>query len=260
MQKVDHSAGGEVDYLAPPGRERIAVSRLDGAQPGVIFFGGLRSDMTTVKALRVEAICRDLGRSCTRFDYSGHGLSSGRFEDGTISRWLADAEMVVEQAPGSRHVFVGSSLGGWLALLLAVKRPYLVASILGISAAVDFTEYVHDCLFLDEQREQLATRGLVEIPDCRGGSPFAIAKDLIEDGRKHLLLKQNLIPIECPIRLINARNDRDIPWDTGLKLAEKLQTNDVQVTIIKDGAHQLDRPSDLKVLKSTLVCLLSQTS
>jgi pimeloyl-ACP methyl ester carboxylesterase len=249
-----------VEYLIRADSERIAVSRLDGCRPGVIFFGGLRSDMNGVKALHVEAICRCEGRACTRFDYSGHGRSGGQFEDGTISQWLADAATVVEAAGQGPHIFVGSSLGGWLALLLAIEKPETAAAIVGVSAAADFTAYVRDSLFSDTHRQELAREGRVLIPDCHGGPPFAITRTLIEDGERHLLLERKSLPIKCPIRLIHARKDRDVPWDTGLRLAEKVQSSDVQVKIIKDGEHQLARPSDLGILETTLISMFDSTS
>jgi pimeloyl-ACP methyl ester carboxylesterase len=257
MQDIANTDRPDIEFLTVEGGRRIAVSRLDGASPGVIFFGGLRSDMTGAKALHVETICRRAGRACTRFDYSGHGQSDGDFEDGTISRWLADARVVVDKTGGERHVFVGSSLGGWLALLLAMEKPDRVSAVVGISVAVDFTRYVHDVLFADAHRKELADEGRVLIPDCHGGPPFAITRDLIEDGRDHLLLDRKTLPIECPVRLICARHDKDIPWDTGLRLADKLKSPDVQVTVIKDGEHQLARPSDLQVLQRMLTPFLT---
>lgn len=248
-----------VEYVTRGHGERLAVSRIHGHAPGVIFFGGLRSDMDGAKALHVESVCRREGRACTRFDYSGHGRSGGRFEDGTISSWLADAERVVDSVGNGPHILVGSSLGGWLALLLAIEKPDCAAAIVGISAAADFTAHVRDRLFSDTQRTELATDGRVLVPDCHGGPPFVITRDLIEDGERHLLLNRTSLPIKCPVRLICARTDRDIPWDTGLKLSDKMQSEDVQVTVIKDGEHQLARPSDRTVLETALVSMFHST-
>ena len=235
---------------------RLAFSQLDGSEPGVVFFGGLRSDMTGKKALYVEDMCRRLGRSCMRFDYTGHGRSDGHFEEGTVTRWLSDARRILSDCakPGPK-LFVGSSLGGWIALLLAMEMPERCAGIVGISAAIDFTRHVHDSIFGDAQRDEMARTGRVLVPDCHGGEPFAISRDLIDDGDRHLLLNRDVVPIGCPVRLIHARQDRDVPWDVGLKLADRLESEDVVVTVVKDGEHQLDRESDLRVLESTLAAL-----
>ena len=254
--RTDHD---HLQFLTRADGERLAVSRLDGNKPGVIFLGGLRSDMNGAKAQRVEAVCRREGRACIRFDYSGHGRSGGKFEDGTISNWLADAAHVVDDAGEGPHILVGSSLGGWLALLLAIERPECAAAIVGISAAADFTAYVRDSLFSDAHRRELAEDGRVLVPDCHGGPPFVITRALIEDGERHLLLNRKSLPIGCPVRLIHARKDRDVPWDTGLKLSEKMQSSDVHVTIIKDGEHQLARASDLDVLEAALMAMFATT-
>ena len=244
-------------FLLHDDGSRIGVTCLDGTSPGVIFFAGLHSGMTSLKAAHIETICRRAGRAFVSFDYFGHGCSDGRFEEGTITRWLSDARLILHDAGAGPHAFVGSSLGGWIALLLAIENPDRVAAIIGLSAAVDFTEYVHDVLFTKEQRRLIATEGQVSVPDCHGGPPFVITRELIEDGKRHLLLNNDAIPIACPVRLVHARSDRDIPWDTGLKLAEKLESPDVHVTIIKDGIHELSRPSDLHVLEATLAMLFS---
>lgn len=252
---VATAAQATTQLIGEPGA-RLAVSRLEGGEPGVVFFGGLRSDMTGKKALHVEDLCRRHGRSCLRFDYSGHGRSDGSFEAGTVTRWLSDARRVVSDcaAPGPK-LFVGSSLGGWIALLLALDVPDRVAGIVGISAAVDFTRHLHDSIFGDAQREEMAETGRVLVPDCHGGEPFSISRDLIEDGDRHLLLNRDAVPVTCPVRLIHARRDRDVPWDVGLRLADRLKSQDVNVTIIKDGEHQLDREGDLEVLDSKLLAL-----
>ena len=260
MPETVQNALGSVAYLTRPQGERLAVCRLDGCEPGVIFFGGLRSDMEGTKARRVEEICRRDGRACLRFDYSGHGRSGGRFEDGTISDWLADAAHVIDEVSDGPQIFIGSSLGGWIALLLAIQKPERAAAIIGISAAVDFTAHVRDTLFSDAQRKELVENDRVLVPDCHGGPPFVITRELIEDGDRHLLLPRKSIPIKCAMRLIHARNDRDVPWDVGLRLSETVESSDVHVTIIKDGEHQLARPSDLDVLQATLASVLGSVA
>lgn len=258
MQKVDQRPLPGPEFLVGEGGDRIAYRRSPGAAPGVLFLGGLRSDMTGTKALFHEAVCRREGRAFIRFDYTGHGASDGGFEDGTIGGWLADARAVLDGLAGGPQILVGSSLGGWIAFLLAKERPDKVAAILGISAAVDFTAYVHDMLFEDKHRKQLLGEGRVLVPDCHGGPPFAITRKLVEEGRDHLLLDREAIPIRCPVRLIHARQDRDVAWDTGLRLADKLAGVDVRVVIVKDGRHQLARPGDLRLQEGLLLELLEQ--
>lgn len=239
----------------PDGR-RLAFVRTPGAEPGIVFFGGLRSSMEGAKARHVEAWCRREGRACLRFDYSGHGKSDGRFEDGTITGWLADATAALEQTEGPQ-VFVGSSLGGWIALLLAIEQPERATGFVGISTAADFTEFIHSELFSDAHREEMRRDGRVLVPDCHGGPPFAITRQLIEDGKRHLLLPRESIPLTCPVRMIHARNDQDVPWDTGLKLADRIIGEDVQVTIVKDGNHQLDRPCDMALLERQIASVIA---
>lgn len=245
-----------LEFLPHPGGGRIAMRRTTAAGPAVLFLGGLRSDMAGAKATHVDALCRRQGLACVRFDYRGHGESDGRFEEGTVSRWLEDAELVLEHATDGPLILVGSSLGGWIGLLLALAHPDRIAAFIGISTAADFTEFVYHKLFNDAHRAEMQREGRVLVPDCHGGPPFEITRDLIEDGRRHLLLGRVRIPLDCPVRMIHARHDRDVPWDTGLELADLMTGSDVQVTIVKDGDHQLARPADLSLLDATLMALL----
>lgn len=255
MLSNSRDAANETGFVTGPDGMRLAVSATPGRGPGIIFFGGLRSSMEGDKARHVEALCRREGRACLRFDYSGHGKSEGRFEDGTITRWLADARTVVETMADGPQLFVGSSLGGWVALLLALEKPDQVAGFLGISTAADFTSFVYNDLFSDEHRAMMQREGHIEVPDCHGGPAFRITLGLIEDGKRHLLLTRESIPLTCPMRMVHARNDRDVPWDTGLRLADRITGDDVQVVIVKDGDHQLARPQDLALVDAMLADL-----
>lgn len=253
-------AANETEFLTGPNGARLAISRTPGSEPGIVFFGGLRSSMEGAKALHVEAWCRREGRACLRFDYSGHGRSDGRFEDGTITRWLADARAVLDEAVAGPQIFVGSSLGGWIALLLAIERPEKLAGFMGISTAADFTEFIYNELFSDAHREEMRQDGRVRVPDCHGGPPFEITRNLIEDGKRHLLLTRDAIPLSCPVRMIHARHDRDAPWDAGLRLADRIAGADVRVTIVKDSDHQLARPVDLVLLDNEMTSILNVIS
>jgi pimeloyl-ACP methyl ester carboxylesterase len=210
----------------------------------VLFCGGFTSDMTGTKALALESHCRDSGRQYARFDYGGHGASSGRFEDGTIGDWTADALAIVDQVIEGRMIVVGSSMGGWIMLLLALARRDRVHGLVGIAAAPDFTEDLLLAQATDEQRRQLATDGYWLQPSAYGNGPYPVTDKLIEDGRQHLLLRAS-IPIRCPVHLLHGQRDADVPWETSLRLAERLQSDDVTIELIKAGDHRLSSAPDI---------------
>lgn len=225
----------------------IAYRRLAGAAPQVVFLGGFRSDMTGSKASWLEEYCRARGRGYVRFDYRGHGVSGGRFEDAGIGDWLADSLAVIDRLTEGRLVLVGSSMGGWIALLAALARPARVAGLVGIATATDFTE---DLIWdrLDAPlRDRLLTQGQIEEPSEYDPRPYPITRRLIEEGRRHLLLR-GPIGIGCPVRLLQGMADPDVPWQTSVHTAERLAGGDVQVTLIKDGDHRLSRPQDLDLI------------
>jgi pimeloyl-ACP methyl ester carboxylesterase len=210
----------------------------------VLFCGGFTSDMTGTKALALESHCRDSGRQYARFDYGGHGASSGRFEDGTIGDWTADALAIVDQVIEGRLIVVGSSMGGWIMLLLALARRDRVHGLVGIAAAPDFTEDLLLAQATDEQRRQLAADGYWLQPSAYGNGPYPVTDKLIEDGRQHLLLGAP-IPIGCPVHLLHGQRDADVPWETSLRLAERLQSDDVTIELIKAGDHRLSSAPDI---------------
>ena len=236
----------------------MAYHRLEGKSPGVVFVHGFRSDMDGGKALALETLCRDQGRAFVRFDLFGHGRSSGRVEDGTISRWADDATAVLDQLTTGPQVRVGSSLGGWVALLAALRRRDRVAGLVGIAAAPDFTEDLMWESFTADQRRDLIERGHVVLPNCyEPENPWTIPRRLIEDGRNNLLLR-DAINLFCPVRLIQGQKDEDVPWRTALKLAECLAGDDVEVTLVKDGDHRLSRDHDLQRLCAVVAKLADQ--
>ncbi len=209
----------------------IAYHRTAGSAPGIVFLGGFMSDMTGGKALSLESLARARGQAFLRFDYQGHGASTGRFEDGTIGSWTADAVAALDHLTEGPQVLVGSSMGGWIMLLAALARPQRVAGLLGIAAAPDFTEDLMWNAYPEEVRDTLRREGVYREPSEYSDEPYAITMGLIEEGRQHLLLREP-IPIGCPVRLIHGMADPDVPWQTSIRLAERLESADVEVTLV----------------------------
>ncbi|MBV8520691.1 MAG: alpha/beta hydrolase [Acetobacteraceae bacterium] len=232
----------------------LAWARVDGEAPTVLFLPGFLSDMAGTKATALGELCRERGHAYVRFDYSGHGASGGRFEDGTIGRWARDALAIIDAISQGPLVLVGSSMGAWIALLSALHRPARVSALIGVAAAPDFTEVlIWDTLTFAE-RARLMQDGLIHLPS-QYGDPYPITRALIEDGRQHLLLGAP-IQLHCPIRLLHGQRDQDVPWEMPLRIADQVSGDDVQVILVKDGDHRLSRPQDLALLRQTLVGLL----
>lgn len=240
----------------------IAYHKIDAApamrgRAGVIFLHGLMSDMDGGKALHVEEHCRRAGRGFIRFDQYGHGQSSGRFVDGSIGRWTEDTLAVIDELAEGPQVVIGSSMGGWLMLQAAVKRPERVAGVLGIAAAPDFTEDLMWPRFTPDQKRELVERGRVEEPSEYSEEPYVIGRALIEDGRNHLLLRGETLPVRCPIRLIHGMRDTSVPWETSLRIQEKAESEDVEIALVKGGDHRLSSDADLARLTMVLDSLLA---
>ena len=225
-----------------------------GREPTTVFLPGFRSDKAGSKALEIEAFCARHGLGCLLLDYSGHGESGGRFEDGTIGRWRDDALYLVDTLTKGDLVLAGSSMGGWIALLLALARPERVTGLIGIAAAPDFTEALMWAAMTDGERTILLRDGVLMTPSAYG-DPVPVTRALIEEGRDHLLMA-GPIDITVPVRLLQGQQDPDVPWQSAVQLAERLATDDVQVTLIKDGDHRLSRPGDLLLLRQALGSLL----
>lgn len=223
---------------------RLAYRHFRGILPAVMFLPGLRSDMDGAKATALSAHCAATGRTFLALDYRGHGRSSGRFEDGCIGDWLDDALAVLDHSAESEIVLVGSSMGGWLMLLLALARPGRVKGLVGIAAAPDFTEDLIAAQATPEQLAALAGEGVYRAPSLYG-DPLPLTRRLIEDGRRHLLLR-GPIPIRCPVHLLHGQLDPDVPWDMALRLAARLESAAVTVELVKDGDHRLSRELDLR--------------
>jgi pimeloyl-ACP methyl ester carboxylesterase len=238
---------------------RIAVRAREGASPGIFWLGGFKSDMKGTKAVALDEHAAKTGRASIRFDYSGHGESGEKFEDGTISHWLEDALGVFANHARGPQIVVGSSMGGWMALLLAralARDPSLakdakLAGLVLIAPAPDFTEELMWKNFSDEVRSEIETKGAWQRPSAYGDAPYAITKRLIEDGRKHLLLGQP-IEVKCPVRILQGMLDPDVPWQHAMRLVSCLAQDDVAMTLIKDGDHRLSRPEDIERLLKTV--------
>lgn len=234
----------------------LAWRRVDGRTPTVVFLPGFNSDMTGSKATALAEFCRAHSQSFLRFDYSGHGESSGCFVDGTIGGWTGDALEVVDRLTDGPLILVGSSMGGWIALMAALARPDRVIGLIGVAAAPDFTQTLMWDAMLPAERATLTRDGVLMVPS-QYGDPTPVTKTLIEEGHNHLLLNAP-IAINCPVRLLHGQNDPDVPWQTSLRLAEQLTSLDVQITLIKDGDHRLSRKADLALLTRELAALLGE--
>jgi pimeloyl-ACP methyl ester carboxylesterase len=234
----------------------LAWAKQAGRGPAVVFLPGFLSDMGGTKATELAAFCAEHGHAMLRFDYSGHGASGGRFEDGTIGQWAADAIAIIDRLTEGKLILVGSSMGGWIALLTALARPKRVAGLLGIAAAPDFTEALMWDAMTFQERATVMREGVLRVPS-QYGDPTPITRTLIDDGRNHLLMNGPIV-LGCPVRLLHGQRDPDVPWEMSLRLAEQITGDDVQVTLVKDGDHRLSRPQDLALLRRTLASLLGE--
>jgi pimeloyl-ACP methyl ester carboxylesterase len=243
--------GANPRILPRPGSATIAYHRLAGVPPGIVFLGGFRSAMTGTKALFLEDYCRSRGHAYVRFDYFGHGASSGEFAAGTIGRWREDAIAVIDSLTTGPQILAGSSMGGWIMLLAALARPERTAALVGIAGAPDFTEELLWPRLTPAQREDITERGAVVLPSEHDPAGYLYTSALIEDGRRHLLLRAP-IALDMPVRLVHGMRDESVPWRLSLRVAERLAGRDVVVSLIKDGDHRLSRPADLARLAQTL--------
>lgn len=249
-----------VQYLELGGgsqARRLAVRARAGAAPGLLWLGGFKSDMQGNKALALDAWAESHGRACVRFDYSGHGESGGDFRAGTIGRWQEESVAVFDRFCSGPTIVVGSSMGGWLALLLAralkARGPggepprASIAGLVLIAPAVDFTEELMWKKFPAAVKCTIMEKGEWERPSAYGDAPYPITRTLIEDGRNHLLLG-GVIETGCPVRILQGVEDPDVPWRHAADLVSRFASDDVVLTLVKDGDHRLSRPEDIERL------------
>jgi pimeloyl-ACP methyl ester carboxylesterase len=235
-------------------KDSIAYNRFDQKNknlPEVLFLGGFKSDMTGTKATYLQELCQNRNQTFTRFDYFGHGLSSGEFTQGTIGCWLEDTLAMIDEITEGPLVLIGSSMGGWLMILAALARPQRMHSLIGIASAPDFTEELIWASLTDSQRLAFLSQGIVQTPSQYENQGFPITLQLVEEGRSHLVLRKELL-IPCPVHLIHGNADRDVPSELSLRLAQKIESPEVTLTLIKDGDHRLNTPLALGRLASLL--------
>ncbi|HRO11364.1 alpha/beta hydrolase [Amaricoccus sp.] len=241
--------------LELPGGRRIAYRRSDGRGPGVVFLGGFRSDMTGTKAHFLEAWAHARGQAYLRFDYTGHGASSGDFEALGVGDWAHDARDAVLRLTEGPQVLVGSSMGGWIALILAGWMPGRIAGLVGIAAAPDFTEDSIWAAFDADQRRRITEEGRIELPSDYDEVPYPITRRLIEDGRQNLVLRGPL-ELPFPVRLLHGTADRDVDISVALRLLAHATGPDIRLTLVKDADHRFSSPENLELLAETIEGIL----
>lgn len=248
-------AGPMTQYLETPQGRRIAYHRQGGDGVGVVFLGGFRSDMQGTKALALQEWTAAAGVPFLRFDYSGHGQSSGEFLDGCIGDWFADARAAISALTKGPQVLVGSSMGGWISLLVARAMPERVAGLVTIAAAPDFTEIGFWDGFDADQRAALLRDGRVEIPSEYSDGPYIITRRLIEDGRDHLILNQPLA-LPFPVRMLQGTADEDVPVEWAMRLSAHVDAEDLRLSLVKGADHRFSTPDCLDMITSNVADLL----
>ncbi len=236
----------------------IAYHKVPGKLPGIVFCTGYRSNMNGTKALAVESFCRTQGRAFVRFDYRGHGESSGAFEHLTLSDWIDDAATVIDELTAGPQILIGSSMGGWIMVRAALARPERIAGLVGIAAAPDFTEDLLWQWFPAAVKEAITRDGQWRGPDPgENGILTVITRALIDDGRANLVLRDT-IPLDVPVRLLHGMQDREVPWTQSQKLLERLRSTDATLTLVKAGGHRMSAPGELALLLRTVDDLCRQ--
>jgi pimeloyl-ACP methyl ester carboxylesterase len=249
------------DFLTTPQGRQIAYHltpvRGPGPRPGVVFLGGFRSDMTGTKAVFLEAWAQSAGQAFLRFDYSGHGQSSGAFSDGAIGDWFEDALAVLQALTHGPQILVGSSMGGWIALLLARAVPDRIAGLVGIAAAPDFTEDSMWAGFTSAQQREMAQTGQVALPSDYSDDPSIITRRLIDEGRTRLVLRDAL-DLPFPVRLLQGTADADVSQSVALRLLDHANGPDIRLTLCKGADHRFSSPDCLGLIAQTVADLLDR--
>jgi len=231
-------------HLPRPDGHRLAFRKLEGAGPCVLWFGGFASDLTGTKAQALSDWALAAGRSFIRFDYFGHGGSSGAFQEGTITRWRQDALAVIDELAVGEVVIVGSSMGGWIACLAALARPERIGALVLIAPAADFTEALIRPSLSAQARREIETTGVWRLPSSYEAAGIPVSRGLLEDGARWSIL-QGPVGITAPVQILQGGRDEDVPWRHALELFQALESQRAVFTLIKDGDHRLSRPQDL---------------
>lgn len=242
-------------FLERPGKPRLAYCQSLAADPGkslpaIVFLGGYRSDMSGTKATWLESQCRARHQAFVRFDYRGHGLSEGTFEDCVISQWMEDAATVIDTLTAGPVILVGSSMGGWISLLIAQQNPERVAGIVGIAAAADYTREIDKNLTAKQKRE-MNERGFISLPNDYSDKPYIVTKALIDDAEPLCLLDKDNI-INAPVRLVHGMKDTDVPWQNSFRIRNAITGGDVDVILIEHGDHRLSTPENLALIDTQI--------
>lgn len=237
-------------FLKRPAKPALAYNFFEGdaEKPMVVFLGGYRSDMQGTKALYLEEQCKACNQSFLRFDYSGHGESEGDFNDGTIGAWAGDALDIIDMLTGDVPlILVGSSMGGWIAFLTALARKDKVRGLVGIAAAPDFTIDFYENRMTEQNKKDITEKGYTEIPNDYSDTPYYVTREFIEDGLAHCLLERG-IGLDIPVRLIQGKQDADVPWQHAYTIQKAITGEDVQVILVEDGDHRLSKPEELDII------------
>jgi pimeloyl-ACP methyl ester carboxylesterase len=257
MSRLATSGDVPIATLPCEGGGHIAYRRRDGLEPGLLFLGGFRSDMSGTKATALEDFAAATARACTRFDYRGHGASSGRFEELTFGDWVEDGLGVLDRVTEGPQILIGSSMGAWVALRLALRRAERVAGLVTLAAAPDFTEELIWARLDERQRERMRRQGRIERPSAYSAQPDILTMRLVEEGRRHLVLG-GPIAIAAPVRLLHGTADADVPWQISLRLLERIESADARLVLIKGGDHRLSEPAQIEAMLAAVAELAAR--
>jgi len=249
-----------VEFLQGEDGERIAYMKRSGKPPGIVWLGGFKSEMIGSKARALDAWSARQGQAFLRFDYFGHGQSSGDFRKGTITRWRNDALAMIDALTEGPQILIGSSMGAWIALLCTLERAERVNALLLIAPATDFTDALLWQRLSDDARRLINERGEWLAPSAYDVKPYPITRTLIEDGQKHLLLDRGVLRrLGLPVRVLQGMRDPDVPWTHAVRLAEAME-GDIRLVLVREGDHRLSTRGDLQLIEQELEALISDVS